>query len=128
VILDRSPDIAIPDESYFVPQLAHRHRGAVDAEAFLDDLRRLPTLAEWGLTADDVGPRLRTGMSAGEAIAAVFEAYAAKRGKPRWGDKTPMYMQHLRLLERLFPEALFVHLVRDGRDAALSYLEIPKVW
>ena len=65
-------------------------------------------------------------MTTGEAIAAVFEAYAAERGKPRWGDKTPLYMQHLPLLERLFPEASFVHLIRDGRDAALSFLSVPE--
>jgi hypothetical protein len=35
-------------------------------------------------------------------------------------------MQHLPTLERLFPDALWVHLVRDGRDAALSFLQLPK--
>ena len=126
VMLDRNPALAVPDESYFVPQLARRHRGTVEPASFVDDLRRLPTLAEWDLPADAVAARLRPGMTTGEAIAAVFEAYAAERGKPRWGDKTPLYMQHLPLLERLFPEASFVHLIRDGRDAALSFLSVPE--
>jgi hypothetical protein len=65
-------------------------------------------------------------MTTGEAIAAVFEVYAEHEGKPRWGDKTPLYMQHLPVLERLFPDAVWVHLVRDGRDAALSFLELPE--
>jgi hypothetical protein len=125
VMLDRNPGLAVPDESYFVPQLARRHRGIVDVDAFVDDLRRLPTLVEWGVSADEVRGRLREGMRSGEAIAAVFEAYAAKRGKPRWGDKTPLYMQYLTVLERLFPAALYVHLIRDGRDAALSFLSVP---
>jgi hypothetical protein len=125
VILDRSPGIAIPDESYFVPQLARRHRGPVDPARFLDDLRRLPTLGEWDLSPEDVASRLRPHVSTGEAIGAVFASYAARHGKPRWGDKTPMYMQHLPLLERLFPNALYVHLIRDGRDAALSFLAMP---
>ena len=99
--------------------------GGCDVEAFVDDLRRVGTLREWGVDPDDVRARLRPGMSTGEAIAAVYETYAAARGKPRWGDKTPMYMQHLPLLERLFPAALFLHLVRDGRDAATSYLQMP---
>ena len=30
------------------------------------------------------------------------------------------------LLERLFPDAQYVHLIRDGRDAALSFLEMPE--
>lgn len=125
VILDRSPGIAIPDESYFVPQLAHRHGKTVDSGHFLDDVRRLPTVAEWGLSAAEIEQRLRPGMTCGEAIGALFDAYAARHGKPRWGDKTPMYMQHLPLLERLFPDALYVHLIRDGRDAAVSFLQMP---
>ena len=59
------------------------------------------------------------------AIAAVFSAYAAKHGKPRWGDKTPMDMRHLALIDRLFPAAQYVHLIRDGRDAALAFLDLP---
>ena len=125
VMLDRHSELAIPDESYFVPQLAERHRTPVDAAGFLDDLRRLPTLAEWGLLAEDVRPCLRDGMDVGQAVAAVYEAYAARHGKRRWGDKTPMYMQYLGLLRRLFPRARFVHLIRDGRDAAVSFLGMP---
>jgi hypothetical protein len=65
-------------------------------------------------------------MAVGEAIGTVYAVYAEERGKPRWGDKTPMYMQNLRLLQRLFPDALYVHLIRDGRDAALSFLAMPR--
>jgi hypothetical protein len=126
VILDRSPGIAIPDESFFVPLLARRHGRTVDRERFLDDVARIPTIRAWGLAPDDVAARIRTGMPTGDAIAAIYEAYADRAGKPRWGDKTPMYMRHLRLLERLFPDAQYVHLVRDGRDAALSFLDMPE--
>jgi hypothetical protein len=126
VVLDRSSELAVPDETYVVPQLANRHPGPVDPVAFIDDLRRLPRLAELGVDLDGVAARLRPGMTTGAAVAAIFETYAAQHGKARWGDKTPLYMQHLPLLERLFPQALFVHLVRDGRDAALSFLAMPE--
>jgi Sulfotransferase family len=125
VILDRSPGIAIPDETYFFPQLAARHRGSVDSVAFLDDVRRLPRVRELGVDPQDVAPRLREGMTAGEAIGAVMATYADTCGKERWGDKTPLYMRHVPQLERLFPDAQYVHLVRDGRDAALSFLAVP---
>src|SRR5437763_15674377 len=65
-------------------------------------------------------------MTTSEAIAAIFETYAERQGKSRWGDKTPLYMQQLPLLEKLYPDASWVHLVRDGRDAALSFLELPE--
>lgn len=126
VLLDRSSTLAVPDESYFIPQLAHRHGRTVDVASFVDDLRRIKRLCDWGLTAADVAPRLRPGMTTGEAIGAIFEAYAAAQGKSRWGDKTPLYMQYLPLLERLFPDARYVHLIRDGRDAALSHLAVQK--
>ena len=126
VMLDRSSQIAIPYESFFVTPLAHRHGARPNLDEFVDDLGRFYQLYEWGISPEDVRPRLREGMTTGEAIAAVFEVYAEHEGKPRWGDKTPLYMQHLPLLERLFPDAIWVHLVRDGRDAALSFLELPE--
>ncbi len=126
VMLDRHPTVAIPDESYFIPQLADRHRGSIDVASFVDDLRRLPTLRDWGVEVAEVEQRLRPGMTPGAAISAVYLAYAAAQGKERWGDKTPMYMQHLPTLQRLFPDARYVHLIRDGRDAAVSFLAMPE--
>jgi hypothetical protein len=126
VMLDRNPTLAVPDESYFVPTLARRHGDRPDPDAFVDDLRRLLTLREWEIEPREVRERLHAGMTLGEAVSAIYEVYAARRGKERWGDKTPMYMQHLPLLERLFPTARFVHLIRDGRDAAVSFLGMPE--
>jgi Sulfotransferase family len=126
VMLDRNSQLAIPYETFFVPQLAHRHGRRPNLDEFVEDLGRLRTLYDWGIRPEDVRPRLREGMTTSEAIAAIFETYAERQGKPRWGDKTPLYMQQLPLLERLFPDALWVHLVRDGRDAALSFLELPE--
>ncbi len=51
---------------------------------------------------------------------AFFDAYAERQGKPRWGDKTPAYMLSVTRIGRALPEARFVHLIRDGRDVALS--------
>jgi hypothetical protein len=126
VMLDRNSELAVPDESYFIPQLADRHLRHVDPGEFIDDLRRLDTLVEWEIPLERVRARLSERMPIGVAIGTVYSVYAAERGKRRWGDKTPMYMQNLRLLERLFPDALFVHLIRDGRDAAMSFLSMPK--
>ena len=73
VMLDRNTTLAIPDESFFVLQLAHRHPRRVRVDSFYDDLRRLPRLADWGLTPEDVRPQLRDAMTTGEAVGAIFE-------------------------------------------------------
>ena len=56
-------------------------------------------------------------------IAGLFQRNARAEGKSRWGDKTPYYVLHMPLLREMFPDAQFVHIVRDGRDCAMSMLE-----
>ncbi len=53
---------------------------------------------------------------------AFYGLCAEARGKPRWGDKTPGYVKRMRPIGGELAEARFVHLIRDGRDVALSRL------
>lgn len=55
-----------------------------------------------------------------DIITGLFEKNAAGEGKPRWGDKTPYYVLHLPKLLEWWPDAQIIHIVRDGRDVALS--------
>jgi hypothetical protein len=50
-----------------------------------------------------------------------FGHFALQQGKHRWCEKTPMYAQHIVALHELFPEACFVHMIRDGRSCAASF-------
>ena len=58
-----------------------------------------------------------------DIISALFEKNALGEGKQRWGDKTPYYVLHMKTLLQMFPSAQFVHVIRDGRDCALSLFE-----
>jgi hypothetical protein len=53
-------------------------------------------------------------------LAAIMRQNAECQQMDRWGDKTPEYTAHLPVLHQLFPTAQFIHIVRDGRDVALS--------
>jgi len=59
------------------------------------------------------------------APAAVFnfimKYFAAREGKVRWCEKSPMHVQYMTTLASAFPDAQFVHLIRDGRDCAASF-------
>ena len=55
------------------------------------------------------------------AMDTVFQYFATRRGKKRWVEKTPMNARHIEALAGAFPEARFIHIIRDGRDAALSF-------
>lgn len=47
-------------------------------------------------------------------------------GLTSWGDKTPHFIFDIPILLKLFPDAKFIYIIRDGRDVALSLLE--KKW
>jgi len=53
----------------------------------------------------------------------LYSAYARQYGAERWGDKTPIYASYVDLIHDIFPKAQFLHIIRDGRDAALSMLD-----
>ncbi|HSD79293.1 MAG TPA: sulfotransferase, partial [Solirubrobacteraceae bacterium] len=125
-MLDRHSQLAIPSESYFIPQLWDRHGPEVDADAFVADLARLERIGEWGVDPLAVRSRLADRVPFHRAIQAIYRCYAEARGSTRFGDKTPLYMQRLDCLERAFPGAQYVHIVRDGRDACVSFLAMQR--
>ena len=54
-------------------------------------------------------------------INSIFMHFAKASGKNRWGEKSPMHLQHISLLAKIFPHAKFLHIYRDGRDVAQSF-------
>jgi hypothetical protein len=123
MMLDAHPDLAVPPETHFVPDLIKLDReGAATPEAMLKVIVSQREWGDFGLTEEGLLERFRAlrPLNAGDAIRSFFEAYAERVGKPRWGDKTPRYVIRMRLIEDALPEASFVHVIRDGRDVALS--------
>lgn len=59
----------------------------------------------------------------GSVIALVYARQAELSGKQRVGGKTPHYLAILPQLATLFPAARFIHLIRDGRDVAISWID-----
>lgn len=53
-------------------------------------------------------------------MAVLMDRYCLARGKTRWAEKTPDNALYVPFLLNLFPDARFVHLVRDGLDTAMS--------
>jgi hypothetical protein len=56
-------------------------------------------------------------------VTALFDLYGERHGKRMVGDKSPGYVRYLPLLHGLWPQAKFVHIIRDGRDVCLSVLD-----
>lgn len=53
----------------------------------------------------------------------LYSLYATQNGKLRWGDKTPIYASYVDIIHEIFPQAKFIHILRDPFDAGISLLE-----
>src|SRR4051812_20808382 len=129
-MLDSHPLLHVPPESRFVPALLERESelrvgGRLDPDKLVDSLARDEHFRAWGLPEDDLRALLRTNepASVADAVRAMFKLRASAASKPRYGDKSPPYVMRLPLLASAFPEGRFVHLVRDGRDVALAFMD-----
>lgn len=124
--MNAHPQVAVPPESRFITEL-HEGRDEVAVDEFLERLSHHKRFEAWELPIDTVRAKLagRSSVGYAEAISAAYLAYAEAQGKQRWGDKTPRYVENIPELAALFPEARFIHLIRDGRDVALSYADVP---
>jgi len=130
-MLDSHSALAVTPESYFVaPALARaanwERTGGIDGDAFLRAMAADPSFSEWQLPVDEVREHWR-GCPPADVPAALrdlYGRYALARGKPRAGDKTPAHVIDIELLARSFPEARFLHIVRDGRNVVPSVLDM----
>ncbi|RMD63716.1 MAG: sulfotransferase [Alphaproteobacteria bacterium] len=130
LMLNQHPHLAIPFESGFIAEFYRK----IDRYGDLHDTgnrnRLLSDIAgdDWvvrGKLIDDVTTIAKYPASDyAEIVAAIFQDYARRKGKPRWGDKTPGYVDEIDTLWKVFPGCKFIHLVRDGRDVALSLRRI----
>jgi len=56
----------------------------------------------------------------GDFLRIIMSEIARKQGVERWADTTPEHLLHLQRIKQTIPEALVIHIIRDGRDVALS--------
>lgn len=130
------PRITIPPEAGFLVDCMAGH-GTFGGEAsglerFVGDLFASPKFEHWKLSRPALERHLRDVVKPGnyaELAAGVYECYASvhQGGKPRWGDKNNFYLSHIATIASLFPGAVFLHIVRDGRDVACSYRSLAAV-
>jgi hypothetical protein len=57
---------------------------------------------------------------AGDFLSIIMEEVARKQGVDRWIDSTPTNVPHMLRIQEDFPDARFLHIIRDARDVALS--------
>lgn len=72
---------------------------------------------DWNEISEEVMAKCRSG---GDFLRIVMQSMARRQGVERWADCTPEHLLYLQRIKRTIPEALIIHIIRDGRDVALS--------
>ncbi|MCW5979149.1 MAG: sulfotransferase [Bryobacteraceae bacterium] len=106
--------------TYLAPMFGGFRAGA-QRERFLQRWLGTEDFLRSGLEAEPLRRKiLNECASAGDCQRLLMDAVADAQGAPRWSDCTPDNLLHIAEIKRSFPDALFIHMIRDGRDVALS--------
>src|ERR1700730_1699269 len=101
-----------------------RMRKSKDREDLLDTWLRSKMFRVSGLEADRVRDKILSDCrNGGDFLRIVMEEITRQQGVRRWAECTPDHLLYMKVIKRQIPNALFLHLIRDGRDVALSYVQ-----
>jgi hypothetical protein len=130
-MLDSHSRIAIPYESHFFVAFYQNYQGKVfesrnERRALVEQILAEPAVQAWDVKICPEEIDLEQCATLGSTIDQIFQAYARKNNKDIWGEKSPPYTQYVYMIEKMFSNARYIHLIRDGRDVALSLME--KTW
>jgi hypothetical protein len=130
LMLNAHPQIAVPHDSAelwptYARLAATKYGGlstAGNVRRMIDDLLAEPRIHAWqtelpleALLAEPLPS------SFPEVMQRFHLVYARAHGKVRWGDKNTGTLVDIDRLNAEFPRCRIIHLVRDGRDCALSH-------
>ena len=99
-------------------------RSAADRQLLLDTWLRSKLFRVSGLDAREISDKIMAEcQGAGDFLRIVMGEVARKQRTGRWADCTPDHLLYMEEIKRQIPDALFIHIIRDGRDVALSYVK-----
>lgn len=134
-ILVAQGDIVIPPESYVLGALIKEYRimnfipWRILSRLVISKFASHPEFPTWEF---NVAPLYQKALTLGNErrnlaslIELIYHTYGDENlgGGSRWGDKTPLNTYHLSEIHKVFPNAFYIHMIRDGRDVVSSYLK-----
>lgn len=131
-MLDAHSAVAIAPETHFIRRFwKNRNRyGDLSRDAnfagLVDDILAIPEFPEMHIAAERYRAAAMDGERSYRALfACLLDLFATTRHVPIVGEKTPNHVEYAVTLLEFFPDARFVHIVRDPRAVVNSWRSVP---
>jgi hypothetical protein len=127
--------VAIPPESNMIPAAIRKY----SALSFLDwadlcrlviaDFESLPDFPHWQTSLAGAYAKAVALPSGQRALATIidviYRCYIEQHfpAASIWGDKTPANTTYVEWIDQVFPNARYIHMLRDGRDVVSSFVK-----
>ena len=133
LILTCHDNVIIPPESHFLLWLNDKYKNWNPTDGFnffLKDLYAATKFETWQIPEKELKSYLivTKPQNYAELVASVYLFYGQLLNKDikLWGDKNSLWVEKLNTIKKLYPHAKYIHIIRDGRDVATSYLQLNK--
>lgn len=117
-MLNAHPNLGTPPECPFL--IAYLKDAGLSPKKAAAWLANEPFIRDWkmNISAKDFAEC----ENVTEVVDRLHKLYLQNTHGERWGQKTPKFVRHLPLLKERFPAAQVIHVIRDGRSVAASYM------
>lgn len=134
LMLNNHSNITAPPESGFAHWLLTKYSNwslmdslSSRADQFITELIASKKFETWGLSFEYLKDVIKRNMPSnyGDLVALIYLSYSDKITSGQIiVDKNNYYINHIVDLPRIWNNAKYIHLIRDGRDVACSYLDV----
>ena len=125
-MMDHHPQLTIANDTHFITRAAKRvlrkDPQPLLTPALVAAVQSYRRFHRMGLEDNTVEVAAENLATYAEFVSRLYALRGQKLRKKLSGEKTPDNCRKMPLLHGLFPAARFVHIIRDGRDTALSTL------
>lgn len=134
LMLNKHAEVSVPPEAGFLVWMHQEFGKGIIGNKYtslVDFLQNTKKIESWKLNYKLLEEYLniQQPQNYSDVMDVVYEFYSRtilNKKVSLYGDKNNYYLKHIDLLHKLYPNAKFIHIIRDGRSVAASYQELMK--